>query len=273
MSHRPIGIFDSGIGGLTVLRKIEALLPHENLIYFGDTARVPYGTKSPRTIREFALQVSLLLMKQDVKCIVAACNTVSALALDFLRDTFKVPFIGVIDPGVRAALQATRTGSIGVIGTAATIREHLYAHLLTGYDHHITVREQACPLLVPLAEEGILTGPLVEQTLALYFPPLQEASIDTLILGCTHYPLLQDAMQRYLGDGVTMVDSAGATAEALQTLLREEELTNTTESRGTVTFSLSDIHPHFARLTEQFLGRRVEKVEILQADNPEHYLG
>jgi glutamate racemase len=261
MSQQPIGIFDSGIGGLTVLQAVETLLPHENLVYFGDTARVPYGTKSPRTVRQFAIEAVLMLMQHDVKCIVAACNTVSALALHDLKDTFRVPVIGVIDPGVRSAITTTRNGHIGIMATSGTVREHMYAHLLAGYDHHVQVIERACPLLVPLAEEGILDGPIVNLALDRYVQDLPQ-QVDTLILGCTHYPLLQEAIQAYMGPDIQLVDSPAATAETLQQLLREDELTNTSDDPGRLQLCLSDVQPHYPDLIARFLGRTIEAADI-----------
>src|SRR5216117_3024982 len=194
--QRPIGVFDSGIGGLTVVKALRDLLPNENIVYLGDTARVPYGAKSPETVQRYALELAQILMKKNSKALVVACNTVSSVALPLLTKKFSVPVIGVIEPGARAALQATRNRHIGVIGTRATIRSGAYEKTLRAAASNVRVSSRACPLLVPLIEEGLLEDDVTDQLILRYLQPLVADGIDTLVLGCTHYPLLAHAIAR-----------------------------------------------------------------------------
>src|SRR5216110_461023 len=209
MSNRqPIGVFDSGIGGLTVVKALRDRLQNETIVYLGDTARVPYGPKSPETVQRYALELAHMLMRKNAKALVVACNTVSSVALPLLAKKFPVPVLGVIEPGARAALQATRNRHIGVIGTRATIRSGAYEKALRATDNNVRVSSRACPLLVPLIEEGLLNDDVTDQVIARYLRPLLADGIDTLVLGCTHYPLLTDAIVRVLGREITLVDSA-----------------------------------------------------------------
>ena len=219
-SKLPIGIFDSGIGGLTVVRQIRRVLPQEDLIYLGDTARVPYGTISPQTVVRFACEDTQFLVERNVKAVVVACNTASAWALPTLQARFHLPIFGVIIPGVRAALTQTRNRRVGVIATPATIRSQAYTKELLARDDRIELVARACPLLVPLVEEGRTTGPITEAVLRDYLAPILARNIDTLVLGCTHYPLLKDAIQAVAGEGVTLVDSAQSCAEYVAEELR-----------------------------------------------------
>ena len=276
--ERPIGVFDSGLGGLTVLRALCERLPCEDYVYFGDTARVPYGTKGEKTVRDFARQDAGLLVGMGVKAVVVACNTASAFALDHLQRILPVPVLGVIEPGVRAALAASGGGPIGVIGTPGTIRSGRYqAGLGAGAAgrpgipaERILVRE--CPLLVPLVEEGMIGHAMTDLALDQYLAPLRQAGIDTLILGCTHYPLLKPDIARYMGPRVTLVDSAAELARAADGLLAERGLRRRDGGgglpegglpEGRLSFFLSDIPWKFAEVGQRFLGRPIVDVKTV----------
>src|SRR4051812_4127255 len=205
-SPQPIGVFDSGIGGLTVVRELMRQLPQESVVYFGDTARVPYGPKSPDTVRRYSREIASFLLKQQAKAIVIACNTATAHALSVLREEFSVPVIGVVEPGARAAARATSGGRIGVIGTAGTVASGAYDRAIRAILPDARVVTKACPLLVPLVEEGWIDHPVTAQVAREYLAPLMDEQIDTLVLGCTHYPLLKDVLCRALGRGVTLID-------------------------------------------------------------------
>ena len=205
---KPIGVFDSGIGGLTVVRALRELLPNENIFYLGDTARVPYGNKSAETVERYGLELARILMAENAKLIVVACNTVSSVAIPKLRAGVSVPVIGVIEPGAHAAIAMTRNRHVGVIGTRATIRSGAYENALRALNVHVRVSSVACPLLVPLIEEGLLDDKLTDLTIERYLNPMVADGIDTLVLGCTHYPLLTRAIARSLGDKIEIVDSA-----------------------------------------------------------------
>src|SRR5436853_5992908 len=205
---RAIGVFDSGIGGLTVVKALRNLLPNEDICYLGDTARVPYGPKSPETVQRYAVELAGMLMQKNARALVVACNTVSSVALPLLTRKFSVPVIGVIEPGARAALQATRNQHVGVIGTRATIRSGAYEKALRAADDNVRVSSRACPLLVPLIEEGLLNDDVTDRMIIRYLEPLLADEIDTLVLGCTHYPLLTGAIARVLKPQIMIVDSA-----------------------------------------------------------------
>src|SRR5712671_6211236 len=213
---KPIGVFDSGIGGLTVVRALRELLPNENIFYLGDTARVPYGNKSAETVERYALELAKMLIAENAKLIVVACNTVSSVAIPKLRANVSVPVIGVIEPGAQAAIAITRNRHVGVIGTRATIRSGAYENALRALNVHVRVTSQACPLLVPLIEEGMLDDKLTDQTIARYLDPMIAAGIDTLVLGCTHYPLLAPLIEEVAGPGIRLVDSAKNCAVAVK---------------------------------------------------------
>ncbi len=257
---RPIGVFDSGIGGLTVVREIMALLPNESIVYFGDTARVPYGTKSPEVVRSFAIQDTRFLMKHGVKMVVAACHTASSVALDDLKAAFPVPVHGVIEPGVRAALKATRNNTIGVIGTRATILTGTYERKLAALRKNVRVESRACPLFVPLVEEGWLDGDITRGTAAVYLDPLKEKGIDTLILGCTHYPLLKRVIGDFFGNGICLIDSAEETARAIRETLQSNGMESPARSDPELLFFVSDIPAHFREVGGQCLGRPLGSV-------------
>lgn len=215
----PIGVFDSGVGGLTVVREIMRQIPNERIIYFGDTARVPYGSKSQETVTRFSGQIVRFLRTFQVKTIVVACNTASAYAMDILEAESDIPIIGVVKPGARVAAQATRNGRIGVIATEATIGSHIYAKFLRDLNSNVTVYGKACPLFVPLVEEGLLVDPVTDEIARRYLAELIDIDIDTLILGCTHYPLIRSTLSKIMGDQVTLVNPAYETARELKELL------------------------------------------------------
>ena len=221
---RPIGVFDSGIGGLTVARALRDLLPNERIFYLGDTARVPYGNKSAETVERYGIELAELLIRENAKLIVVACNTVSSVAIPKLRAGFSVPVLGVIEPGAQAAIATTRNRHVGVIGTRATIRSGAYENALRALNTHVRVTSSACPLLVPLIEEGMLEDELTDQVIARYLGPMMADGIDTLVLGCTHYPLLAGAIGRALGQEIKLVDSARNCANAVKDLLDRQSL-------------------------------------------------
>ena len=265
--RRPIGVFDSGLGGLTVLRALHERLPGEDIIYFGDTARVPYGTKGEKTVAAFARQDAGLLVHLGVKMVVVACNTASAFALEHLCEVLPVPVLGVIEPGVDAALRRTTTGTVGVIGTSGTIRSGRYQTGLARQLEPARIVVQECPLFVPLVEEGMAGHPVTGLVAEEYLAPLREAAVDTLILGCTHYPLLKDDIRRTMGAGVALVDSAETLAEAAAARLAELSLRrrDSTEAdvhnrEGELSFLLSDIPWKFAEIGARFLGRTITGV-------------
>lgn len=222
----PIGVFDSGIGGLTVVREIMRQLPNERIIYFGDTARVPYGSKSKETITRYSRQICRFLMTREVKTIVVACNTATAYALDELEKEIDLPMIGVLKPGAKVAAETTRNGKVGVIATQATIGSNSYSHYIKQINPNATVLGKACPLFVPLVEEGLLEDPVTDEIAMRYLSELIDEGIDTLILGCTHYPLIRKTIGRTMGDGVTLVNPAYETARELKEQLAERNLLN-----------------------------------------------
>jgi glutamate racemase len=261
---RPIGVFDSGIGGMTVVRALAHQLPHENIIYFGDTARVPYGPKSSQVVREYALQDTDVLLEHDVKIIVVACNTVSAVALDVVQKRAKVPVVGVILPGAEAAVQATKKKRIGVIGTLGTIMSNAYTNAIRQLDPDVKVFGQPCPLFVPLAEEGWISHKATELIAKEYLFPLTLEKIDTLVLGCTHYPLLRDIIETVLHQSVTLIDSGGATAAVVKKELEKLELKNTSELKPNLQFFVSDVPHKFTEIGERFLGQKLGKVHRVE---------
>ncbi len=263
---RPIGIFDSGIGGLTVVHEVFQRMPHESVVYFGDTARVPYGTKSPHVVERFALQDILFLMEKNIKLIVAACHTVSAVVLEKLNQEFHLPILGVVDPGVKAALASTKNNRIGVIGTRATILSKTYERKLQLKREGVSVIAQACPLFVPLAEEGWLDGPVTHEITEFYLKPMIEGEIDTLILGCTHYPLLKKVLGDVLGKDVTIIDSAEETAKLVAERLRIVGMENEPEHQPSHQFFVSDIPHQFQEVGERFLGCKLEPITRVDLD-------
>ncbi len=259
----PIGVFDSGIGGLTVAAELCRLLPNENIFYIGDTARVPYGGKSQSTIERYSVEISDLLMTEGAKMIVVACNTASALGIPRLEQTLTVPVTGVILPGAEAAVAATRNGSVGVIGTRGTIRSGAYERAIHLLNPEIRVTSQACPMLVPVIEEGWLDDPITDHIVARYLDNLVESGIDTLVLGCTHYPLLKPALSRLLGDSIRLVDSAENCALAVRTLLERHGLAADATAPGELQVALTDASDGFLPVAERALGLHVGKVRLL----------
>ena len=263
---KPIGIFDSGIGGLTVVKKILEFLPNENIVYFGDTARVPYGSKSNQTVIEYSKQNTRFLVKKNVKMIVVACNTASSVALDELRNEFDIPIIGMIEPGSKSALSATKTNQIGVIGTNATINNKAYAHQLKSLDKKINVFEKACPLFVPFAEEGWTDHQSTRLVAKEYLNELKNHKIDTLILGCTHYPILADTIQKVVGKKVTLIDSGTSASVEVEKLLVEMDLKNGSGKKGNSEFYVSDVPRKFQEVAERFLGRKISHIERIDLE-------
>lgn len=269
MNDRPIGIFDSGVGGLTVLRAVRAALPSESLVYLGDTARVPYGNKSPATVARYALEDSQFLLGKGVKMIVIACNTASALAAPALRREFPgVPILGMIGPGSRAATRATRNGRIGVIATAATIGSGAYeqrirATFAAGGKEPELIRSVACPLFVPLAEEGETDSEIARLAAAKYLAPLKADRIDTLVLGCTHYPLLRGVIAETMGPDVTLVDSAEAAAAETATLLGSSGLLSGNQHARSESFFVTDAASRFATIASAILGSPPASLELV----------
>ncbi len=259
--NQPIGIFDSGIGGLTVLKEIRREVPQEDIVYFGDTAHLPYGTKSKETITKFSIDNVKFLQDFDTKIVVVACNTASSLSLDALKETFSMPIIGVIEPGAKQALAKTKNGRIGVIGTKATIGSGSYEAVLKRLDAGVKVYSEACPLFVPFVEEGWLDGDVVSKVAHVYLDNLKSFGIDTLILGCTHYPLLNHVIQKTIGDKVALVNSAEETAKEARSLLQRLELVSSKSSDDQETrFYVSDEPEQFRVLGERFLGRSIHSV-------------
>jgi len=259
---RPIGVFDSGIGGLTVVKALRDRLPNETIVYLGDTARVPYGPKSPDTVQRYALELAHMLMKKNAKALVVACNTVSSVALPLLTRKFSVPVIGVIEPGARAALQATHNRHVGVIGTRATIRSGAYEKALHATDNNVRVSSRACPLLVPLIEEGLLDDDVTDRVIVRYLEPLLSDGIDTLVLGCTHYPLLSAAIARVIGNEITLVDSAENCATAVHETLDRQSLLSPATERGELQVALTDAADNFLNVAREALQLNFDEVEL-----------
>lgn len=258
----PVGVFDSGIGGLTVAHEVIKQLPHESVLYFGDTARVPYGPKSPDTVRRYSREIADFLRDQGVKSIVIACNTATAHALTALREQFDMPVIGVVEPGARAAVAVTTRGRIGVIGTVGTIKSGAYERAIRAIDSDVFIAARACPLFVPLVEEGWTDHDATRLVAREYLEPLIAADIDTLVLGCTHYPLLKPLLREVLGPDVRLIDSAEETAAETARTLAAANLTASGAAHPTYRFVASDDPLQFLQLGQRFLGDAIEGVEI-----------
>ena len=261
-STAPVGVFDSGIGGLTVAHEVIRQLPHESVVYFGDTARVPYGPKSPDTVRRYSREIAAFLSDQGVKGIVIACNTATAHALNVLRDEMPMPVIGVVEPGARAAVAATKEGHIGVIGTVGTIKSGAYERAIRAINPDVMITARACPLFVPLVEEGWTEHDATRVVAREYLEPLIAADIDTLVLGCTHYPLLKPVLREVLGDRVKLIDSAEETAAETARMLAKEQIQAPTDADPTYRFVASDDPLMFLQLGQRFLGSTMEGVEV-----------
>jgi len=262
-----IGIFDSGVGGLTVLRELSKTLPQEDTIYFGDTARVPYGTKSPDTVIRYSQEIAAFLIKRDIKLLVVACNTASAVALPTLRRILPIPVVGVIEPGAKRAVEATRSGVVGVIGTSGTIRSSAYSRAIKKLNSDISVLARPCPLFVPLAEEGWTDNNVARMTAQLYLKELREANVDTLVLGCTHYPLLKKIIADVMGPEVILVDSAEETARTVATILQENNLLRPPAENGNHHYYVTDVPAGFIRVGNRFLGGKLGDVYQVSLDD------
>jgi glutamate racemase len=249
---RAIGIFDSGVGGLTVLKEIMAKLPEENIIYLGDTARVPYGIRSAETVTRYSFENTRFLLAQEIKMLVVACNTASAVSLDALKKEFPLPVIGVLEPGARAAVAATRSRNVGVIGTEATINSGAYEKAIKRIAPDVEVHSRACPLFVQLAEEGWTDNDVAELVAERYLAPLRDTGIDTLVLGCTHYPLLKTVISNAVGSEITLIDSATETATEVATVL--DRLNWKRHAEGVRKFYVTDAPARFEKIGKRFLG-------------------
>lgn len=264
----PIGVFDSGVGGLTVVREIIRQLPDENIVYFGDTARVPYGSKSKNTIIRFSEQIIRFLKTKQVKAIVIACNTASALALDAVRDEFDVPILGVVIPGARAAVDATTNGKVGVVGTEATVQSGMYTKVIQEMNPEIEVIEKACPLFVPLVEEGFKEHHVTQEVIDYYLDSMKKTDIDAMILGCTHYPLLRSKIRAYMGEKIQIVNPAYETSMDLRKLLKEMDM----ENDGTVTaasryeFFVSDAAEKFRKFANTVMPFDVPETNVVNIE-------
>ena len=272
MDNRPIGVFDSGLGGLTGVRELRRRLPHENIVYFGDTGRVPYGSRSPETILQYARQDIAFLLSKDVKCIMAACGTVSSTYPAAEAEKLPVPYLGVVDAAAREAAFSTRNRRIGVIGTAATIRSRSYEALLRRLVPGVEITARACPLFVPLVEAGYVDHSeesrqqVTKLVIAQYLTEVREAGVDTLILGCTHYPLLKKMIGDFVGDNVTLIDPGKLTAIATATALDDLGISSGRSTGGTTRFFVSDTPDGFAKQERLFMGSEaggpVEQIAI-----------
>ncbi|MBW1714656.1 MAG: glutamate racemase [Deltaproteobacteria bacterium] len=259
-----IGVFDSGIGGLTVVRAVIEQLPSENIIYFGDTARVPYGVKSPETISRYATQITEFLLQQKVKLLIVACNTMAAVAYEAIKDLSPVPVLGVVDAGARSAVAETHNKYVGVIGTPATINSNAYQKAIKGLDSDIRVISQPCPLFVPLVEEGWLDHQVTRITAQEYLKPVVAQNIDTLVLGCTHYPLLKPLLREILGNQITLVDSAQTIAKETEELLRRNGLQSIQGISPEYRFYVTDVPLRFKEIGERFLGRTLSNITVVK---------
>lgn len=264
----PVGVFDSGVGGLTVAREISRQLPNENIIYFGDTARVPYGSKSQNTIIRFSEQIIRFLKTRQVKAIVIACNTASALALDTVRDEFGIPIIGVVVPGARAAVEATRNRKVGVVGTDATVKSGMYTKIIKGMAPDVEVIEKACPLFVPLVEEGFKEHVVTREVIEYYLESMRSTDIDAMILGCTHYPLLRSKIREYMGENIQIVNPAYETAMDLKRILYENDMENdgTTEEHSCYAFYVSDAAEKFRKFANTVMPFDVPTTNVVNIE-------
>lgn len=264
MSHntQPIGVFDSGIGGMTVVRALMERIPFEDIVYFGDTARTPYGIKSAETINHYAAEITKFLLNFNVKLLIIACNTMAAVAYETVKDMSPVPVLEVIDAGARMAAAATRKKHVGVIGTPATVNSNVYARAIHRHDPSIRVYSQACSLFVPLVEEGWLDHPVTRLTAQIYMKPVLAEHIDTLVLGCTHYPLIKPLLQEMMGEDVFLVDSAEAMADITAELLNRMDLENSQQTPPEYRFYITDMPYRFQTIGERFLGRSIANINL-----------
>ncbi|MEW6213731.1 MAG: glutamate racemase [Nitrospirota bacterium] len=261
--NRPIGVFDSGIGGLTVLKEIIRELPDESTIYLGDTARVPYGIRSPETVIRYSFENTRFLFSRDIKLLVVACNTASSVSLDAIKRSIPIPVIGVIEPGAKAAVKTTRNKRIGVIGTEATIKSDSYTKSIKVIDKDVKVFGLACPLFVPLAEEGWTEGDIVTLIAEKYLHEIKDKGIDTLVLGCTHYPLLKKVISRIMGEDVRPIDSAIEVAQEIKAILEIAGLKREQKERPLREFYVTDSPERFIKIGERFLEDKIEHIELI----------
>lgn len=262
--EKPIGVFDSGIGGLTVLRELINFLPYEDTIYLGDTARVPYGIRSAETVIRYSLENAIFLYSKGIKLLVIACNTASSVSLDVLKKEITIPIIGVIEPGAKEAVKATKKQRIGVIGTEATIQSNSYAKAIKGIDPRIEVFSLPCPLFVPLVEEGWTDGEIAYSVAKKYLEYLKDKDIDTLVLGCTHYPLLKGVISNVMGEGVTLIDSAIETSREVKTLLEKLGLKRENNINPKREFFVTDSPERFLKVGENFLKEKIKSIKKIQ---------
>ena len=264
MDNRPIGIFDSGLGGLTCVKKVMEIMPDENIIYFGDTGRVPYGTKSRETIKKYVMQDINFLETFDIKFIIIACGTASSATLPYIKEDINTDIIGVLEPTCKMAVSLTKNKKIGVIGTQGAINSGKYKETINELDNDIEVFSKACPMFVPIVENGYTKGEVARIIVEEYLAPLKEEGIDTLILGCTHYPLLTEEIQKFMGEGVTLVNSGAAAAIEAKEILKEKDMLGS--GKGTVKYYVSDTVDGFQELGSAFLERNIggdiEKIDI-----------
>ncbi len=275
-NNSPIGIFDSGLGGLTVFKEVRKILPDEDLIYFGDTARVPYGNKSKETVLRYSTEISKFLISKGVKIVVAACNTSSSLALDDLRKGETIPIFGVIEPGAKKAVEVSSGGNIAVIGTSATIKSRAYSRVIyeeinalkrsgeyNKFKSNFKVIEKACPLLVPFVEEGFLNEEITKKVINYYLNPVVDEKPSCLVFGCTHYPILKDLILEAIGRDIQIIDSGIETAKIVKCFLEKNDMLKDEAKNGSELFFVSDDLEKFKELGEKFLGRKIENVNIV----------
>ena len=261
--NNPIGVFDSGVGGLTVAREIMRQLPGEDLVYFGDTARVPYGSKSKNTVLKYSRQIVRFLRTKDVKAIVVACNTASALALDDIAAEIDIPIIGVVKPGAKMAVETTKTGNVGVIGTESTIKSGIY----NDYIRELNPVSKACPLFVPLVEEGLIEDRVTDDIVARYLQEMKEYRVDALVLGCTHYPLIRNTIKRFMGESVHLVNPAFETAKSLKELLIEQGILNTSRRKPEYEYYVSDGVDKFIAFADSVLPCHVTDTQVVDIES------
>lgn len=263
MKTLSIGMFDSGVGGLTVLKEVRALLPQEHIIYFGDTARVPYGNRSPQTITKYALESALFLLTKGIKLLVIACNVSSAFALPILRKRFPIPVIGVIEPGAKEAVRCTKRKRVGVIGTKGTIQSQVYERSIKGLDPHITVISQPCPLFVPIVEEGLEHDDVAHLMAEKYLKKMRHSRIDTLVMGCTHYPVLENVISHAIGKDVRVIHSGRETAKEVKETLKKRNLLNNS-GKGGCEYFVTDAPETFKDIGSRLLGEPLKHIKSLR---------
>jgi glutamate racemase len=262
--ERPIGVFDSGIGGLTVLKELIRQLPHESTIYLGDTARVPYGMRSPETVTRYSFENTQFLSSQDIKLLVVACNTASAVSLDAIKAKVSIPVIGVIEPGAKAAVQATKNRKVGVIGTEATVKSNAYTQAMHAIDRKIEVFGLPCPLFVPLVEEGWTEGQIPALVAETYLERIKDKGIDTVVLGCTHYPLLKNVIAEVMGEHVRLIDSAVEISYEIRKTLEALGMKREQKGNSLRKFFVTDSPERFLKVGERFLGQKLEHIDTIE---------